>query len=587
MAEYPVTFLKQGYTKQYPEGSVIGDILKQEAIGTPFICNGQGTCGKCRLKATGLTSPPTFSERKLIPPSDLEAGIRLACQVRTAGPVQLETAAEANKLNILEEGYFKEERFDPLWSWLVLPRPPAAGWETIAKLLPPGVKSSLPVLQELALLQPEIKNLTLEWLGSKALAVHPGEANPERFAVAIDIGTTTLAAYLVDLSNGKIRETASMYNPQGNYGADVISRIQFAGSAEGLAKLHQSIIAACNSLISELVSKQGITRGDIIQLHLVGNSCMMHLLLKVSPAGLGQIPFEPVFKDFLQLTPGETGLDINPGGLVFMLPGIGGFVGSDISAGALACKLGPQKNELFIDIGTNGEVVITGVGKMLACSTAAGPAFEGATISCGMLAKPGAITDISIDEDAVVVTTLNQAPPQGICGTGLIRSLVELIRKGFITETGRWADGLSHPNYNPGQKRFYLVKDNAKPVFITQQDIRQFQLAKGAIRAGLELLLKRLNLSAGELETVYLAGAFGTYLRPEDAIFLGLLPAVSLERVRAAGNTAGMGAVQTILSKTALENLSSLVAGIEHVELAGDPCFTDVFTESMLFNIEV
>ena len=581
--QFTVTFVNQKYTQSYPEGTLVSTLLKEENIRVSFVCNGQGTCGKCRVKISGATTPPTAAELKHIAAADLAAGIRLACQVRLAGPVQLELLEDTGSNNILQKGLYELTEINPLWGRINIAKPQIVSWEAIAKELPAHCQPELTVLQEIALLPPTNQGLTVEFVGSKI--IHIGSADDQRgkFAVAVDIGTTTLAAYLLDLKNGRILNTASAYNPQGSYGADVISRINYASNQDGLVKLHQLIIAEINKLIGELVSGQGITPDDIIQVNLVGNSCMMHLLLKVSPAALGHLPFEPVFKRIMTLHPAEIGLRIDHQGIVIILPGIGGFVGSDISAGVLACKLRPQQKELFIDIGTNGEVVITGQGRMLACSTAAGPAFEGATISCGMLARPGAITDLQFTgDDAIILTTIDNEAPKGICGTGLIRAMVEMLRKGFITETGRWEE-INHPNFDPEQKRFYLVKSESNPIFISQQDIRQFQLAKGAMRTGLELLLKRLGMTAGELQTVYLAGAFGTFLKPEDAVMLGLLPEVSLDRIKAVGNTAGMGAVISTLSKTAVDSLASLIHDIEHIELAEDPQFTEVFTESMLF----
>lgn len=265
------------------------------------------------------------------------------------------------------------------------------------------------------------------------------------------------------------------------------------------------------------------------------------------------------------------------------MPGIGGFVGSDISAGILACKLNPARQEIFIDIGTNGELVLSGRGRMLACSTAAGPAFEGAMLSCGVLAKPGAIIDATVDKNEVNIITLNNEAPKGICGTGFVRTIVEMLRKGLITETGSFTSEINHPYFDREQQRFYLFKSDHQPIYLNQQDIRQFQLAKGAIRTGLELLLKHLAIKASDIDTIYLAGAFGTYLNPEDAIYLGLLPRLPVERIKAVGNTAGTGAVLSLLSQTALDDLANIVQGIEHIELAEEPDFSEVFTNAMMF----
>jgi uncharacterized 2Fe-2S/4Fe-4S cluster protein (DUF4445 family) len=566
------------------EGSLVGDILREENQGVDFPCNGQGTCGKCRVKVSGPTNPHTAAEKGHLNEADLAAGIRLACQARVMGPIEVELAG-AKAGSILSAGFFQLDRLDPGWERTVISKPALVSWENITKELSPGVHPTADLLQKITRLPFNDEQLAVEIFNGRVIEINPPGEMKDKFAVAVDIGTTTVAAYLVDFKSGRVVKTASGYNPQAAFGADVVSRIGAAGTPDGLEKLHRLIIDKINDLLAELARERDISSEQILQLNLVGNSCMTHLLLKVDPSSLGKKPFEPVFKCPVEVSPAELGVKLNQAGLVNILPGIGGFVGSDITAGVLACHLKSDQTELLIDIGTNGEVVLTGKGRMLACSTAAGPAFEGTNIACGMLAQPGAITDIhfAADGDAFQLTTIGNEDVRGICGTGLVRILAELLKKGMITESGRFEDGINDPNYDPDQKRYYLAQNNFNPIYLSQADIRQFQLAKGAIRTGLELLMKRLAITPADLDTVYLAGAFGTYLNPADAIFLGLLPEVPLDRIKPVGNTAGMGAIISILSQSAMERLSSLTGTIEHIELADDPGFLDVFTESMLF----
>jgi uncharacterized 2Fe-2S/4Fe-4S cluster protein (DUF4445 family) len=590
---FEVNIKNHGYLKSYPEGSLLAEIIKAENLSLPFICNGQGSCGKCRVKLTGSLPVATAVELKHISAGDLADGIRLACQVRLIGPLELDLDMEMDMdktdraSNILQDGILDLDRIDPLWGRMIIPKPAVLSWEMLSKQLNQSFTPDISALQSLASLPKDAPELLLEYFNGRVINVCVSDADRHhKMGVAVDIGTTTLAAYLVDLGQGRIVNTASCYNPQANYGADVISRIQYADRPDGLAELQRILTSAINQLIGELVCENGLSTADIIQINFSGNSCMMHLLLKVNPAQLGRVPFEPVFKETVIVDPVKLGLTIHPQGQAFILRGIGGFIGSDISAGVLACKLTPDRRELFIDIGTNGEMILCGHGSMLACSTAAGPALEGAMISCGMLAKPGAITDVVLTKDSVIITTLNNEAPIGICGSGLLRIVVEMLRQGIITESGRFATEIDHPNFNREEQRFYLVKDTPKSVFITQKDIRQLQLAKGAIRSGAEVLLKRLGMQAAELETIYLAGAFGTFLKPADAVFLGLLPEVSLERIRAVGNTAGTGTVLTLISQTALAALEERVQKIEHIELAEDPEFSDIFADAMLFGTE-
>lgn len=586
--QYPAVFKGRDIVRQVAEGTPLESVIREVEPGFVFPCNGQGSCGKCRVRVTGGLTPPSSAEIRHLEPQALAAGLRLACQAKIVGPVQVELAEADSGESILSSGYLRYQASDPLWRRVKLPKPDPLTWEALASALPADCRPTLNVLREIPLLSRVTGELSLDLLDGQLIEVTAGSEPGPCYAVAVDIGTTTLAAYLVNLVSGGIEQTASAFNPQASYGADLISRISHAATSGGLEQLHRTVIAAVNRLVAQLASAAGIRPSQIIQMNMAGNSCMTQLLLKIDPEYLGRIPFEPVVSDLVRLAPGALGLTINPDGLVFVLPGIGGFIGSDISAGALACELSGDKTELFIDIGTNGEIILTGKGRMLASSTAAGPAFEGAGISCGRLAGPGAISDLQFTATGLELVTIGNQPPVGICGTGLIRAVVELVKRGIIDQTGRFTNNLNDPRYDPEQKRYYLSERNSmnhetEAVYLSQQDIRQFQLAKGAVAAGIRLLMKQLDLQPEALSTVYLAGAFGSYLRPEDAVFLGLLPPVSTDRIKAVGNTAGMGTVITTLSQTALEDLRLLTRRIEHVELADNPEFTEVFTEAMLF----
>lgn len=579
-----VVFGAQKEPRYYPQGTKISDILRKEKPDFSFPCNGRGTCGKCRVLAEGAVTEPTERETAKLDPADLARGIRLACQTEIRGPLKItEIQTARDPKHILSLGRFELPEIHPLWSRRRIENPAHLTWEEIAKHLPSGLEPTIGALRQLGGLPSECGHLNVESVANRVIAIADEAHQPERYGVAIDIGTTTMAAYLVNLRDGQIFKTASAYNPQSSYGADVVSRIGYSSQTNGLETLQRVIVTAANRLIDDLTAAAGLNSRDIPLVHFVGNTCMTHLLCGVSPERLGKLPFEPVFQSRRMMTPRDIGLNVNPDGLVVVLPGIGGFVGSDISAGVLTCRLNAAQKELLIDIGTNGEIVLTGNGTILACSTAAGPAFEGAGISCGMLAGPGAIVDLSFTPDGIVLQTIDNQPARGICGTGLIRIITEFLRHGIITETGNFDPELDSPAYDPGLKRYYLAKDGTSPVYLSQADIRQFQLAKGAIRAGLDLMLQKLGISGNDLETFYIAGAFGNYMNPADALYIGLLPQVPLERIQGVGNTAGLGAVISLLSQTALQGLNELVAGIEHVELANDPKFMDAFTEAMLF----
>lgn len=578
----PVTSINQGTTGQYPKGTLLSDIIRAQNGKFPFPCNGRGTCGKCRVKAKGQLSEPSLFEQTALSPEDLASFVRLACQTHIFGPVELTFTIQEESQYILHQAVYEfAGPADSIWKGYSLETPPVISWETISRQLPPDIEPTLKALRQVGELNSLVKQVVVETLQNRAVAIHTVKMG--RYGVAVDIGTTTLAAYLADLEDGRVIATSSAYNPQSSYGADVISRIGYSSVKDGLAILHRELIKAINGLIRQLTAKSAVSVTEIMIVNVVGNSSMIHFLLNVSPAGLGKAPFEPIFVSPQRHSAAELGIAAHPDGLLTVLPAIGGFVGSDISAGVLTCRMQPDKTELLIDIGTNGEVVLAGKGRMLACSTAAGPAFEGANIACGMLAGPGAIIDLAFDGEEINLTTLDGQPARGLCGTGLVRVIVELLRRGVISETGSFNHETKDPNFDSELKRYYLSRDREQPVYLSQGDIRQFQLAKGAIRAGLDLMLARLSLTPADLQTFYIAGAFGNYLHPEDAVFLGLIPDVPRDRIKTVGNTAGWGALISLLSQEATKELAHRVVGIEHVDLAGDPGFTDAFTEAMLF----
>jgi uncharacterized 2Fe-2S/4Fe-4S cluster protein (DUF4445 family) len=498
-------------------GTPLIDVLREAAPGFALPCGGEGHCGKCRVMVKGEANEPTAVETEFLSAAELAAGVRLACQVRVEGELEVKLPAEA---------------------------------QTAEKVA-----------------------IKLDAAWQKLFHIVPGQG----FAVAVDLGTTTLAAYLIDRETPAIRATVSGANPQNAYGADLINRISYASTPEGLEKLRTVLVEAVNGLLGRLCEGAGLSRQAIGRVHLAGNTVMLHLYRGTDPAPLGVAPYQAVFTEMVRLFPEEAGLEMASDGVVVLLPGIGGFVGADILAGLYACKASVAQTALFIDIGTNGEVVLSGNGRMLAASTAAGPAFEGAGIACGMSAGPGAIINLAMPEGRPVVEIIGGAPARGICGTGLVRIISELRKADIIGEDGAFTSLAQGEFFDAAAKSFRLTSE----VFLSQADIRQFQLAKGAIRAGVELLLNKMALRTADLETVYLAGAFGNYLRPEDALYLGLLPSLPIERIRAVGNAAGLGAALSLLVPEALDEMASLAQQINHVELAEEPGFGEAFVEAM------
>lgn len=393
----------------------------------------------------------------------------------------------------------------------------------------------------------------------------------EGVGVILDIGTTTLAAAAIELSSGEIIKRVSSLNPQGVCGADVLSRIKACG--EGKGDLLQKLIL---EQTKKLLSMLGAT--DASELTVAANTTMLHLLLGVDPSTIGVYPFTPVFTEERVVAGAELGLPVET---VRLLPSVSAYIGSDITAGVLS--LGMHRNartELFVDVGTNGEIVLSHKGKLYAASTAAGPALEGACIECGMGGIAGAIDHVSLKGGKITFSTVDNVPARGICGSGLIDLIALLLHEGLIDETGAWdeeSDSFFVQYLREG--RFYLTEE----IYLSQADIRQFQLAKAAIAAGIETLLSECGVATDAVETLYLAGGLGYYMDVQKAGDVGLLPRALTDRTHAVGNTAMAGARLCLLGAAAREEIVVLSRCTEIVELSFSPTFQDAYVENMMF----
>jgi len=422
------------------------------------------------------------------------------------------------------------------------------------------------------------------------------------FGVAVDIGTTTVVAKLVDMTSGRPLATCADLNPQIQFGDDVISRIAYAKTDADLAELHSKIIDCINSLISRLCGQVSTDPKNIYEMCVVANTTMGHIFLKLPIKQLGQAPYKAFSLDAHDRTAEQMQLRINPAGNIHTVENIAGFVGSDTTGVALAVDINSAKEmTLVIDIGTNGELVLGTSSKLYAASCAAGPALEGARITCGSRAAEGAIEAVVVNNDDITLDVIGNCPARSICGSGLIDAVAVLLNLGIIDPTGRFRqqielEGALAPailqrivEYD-GQPAFVLDSGEAEGgqrVLLTQRDIRQVQLAKAAIRAGIRLLQKKLGLADSDIQQIFLAGAFGNYIRKESALRMGLLPDVPPERIHFVGNAAASGAQMILTSSRLRELANDLARKIEYVEIAHEKDFSDVFADSMLFNKSV
>jgi len=417
------------------------------------------------------------------------------------------------------------------------------------------------------------------------------------FGLAVDLGTTTVVARLIDMAGGECRGTEAALNPQTRFGDDVVSRIAYAQTGEEFAELREAIIDCINDLTAKLCKKTAIETNGIYEMCVAGNTTMNHIFLGLPITQLGQAPYEAYSLDAHNVSPGELGLQINPDGNIYTVENIAGFVGADTTAVALATDIGSaEEMTLIVDIGTNGEIVLGTKDKLYAASCAAGPALEGARITCGSRACDGAIEAVVINEDDIDLDVIGNAPPRSICGSGLIDAVAVMLDLGVINGTGRFAEPKTLEHKLPpaifariieqdGQPAFRLTTAADSPVFLSQKDIREMQLAKGAIRAGIKLLQQKIGLEDSGVKRILLAGAFGNYIRRQSALRIGLLPAVEAERIRFVGNAAAAGAQMILLSRNCRDQARELARKIEYVEIAHEPDFQMVFAESMSFGL--
>jgi len=425
------------------------------------------------------------------------------------------------------------------------------------------------------------------------------------FGLAVDIGTTTVVVKLIDMTNGDCKAIQATLNPQTQYGDDVISRINYAQTDAKLAELHKTIIDCINELTAKLCNQTSIDTKQIYEMCVVGNTTMNHIFLKLPVVQLGQAPYKAFSLNAKDLSPTKIALKINPAGNIHTVENIAGFVGSDTTAVALAVGINSiEEMTLAVDIGTNGEIVLGNKDKLYAASCAAGPAFEGARISCGSRAAEGAIEAVLINDSRqgglrrdIDLDVIGDCQPCSICGSGLIDAVAVLLDLGILDRSGRFVKPEKLPANLPPAIRSRIVKHNNQPAFVlaerrttsdeqlllTQQDIRETQLAKAAIRAGIKLLQKKNGLVDDDIKQILLAGAFGNYIRPESALRIGLLPNVPLERIHFVGNAAASGAQMLLINSRLRQLARELARKIQYVEIAHQPDFQTVFTDSMSF----
>ncbi|MCJ7587724.1 MAG: ASKHA domain-containing protein [Candidatus Aminicenantes bacterium] len=568
-----------------------GESLSQALLKAGFplnvYCGGKGICGKCLAEVVdGTIPPPDQEEAALLRRAGAGPRFRLACllPVRSDLVVKIPANALLPRIQGLTAGILPSFDFDPaVKKFLVsLDRdrlsPPLleAGVADLLKLPPDDAwrRDSWPLVREaIRSAGREPKVYTAAVYEEKALLdFAPGESSDEAFGLAVDLGTTTVVVELVDLVGGRILGKAFGLNGQSRFGADVISRISHAILTPSHAEeLKEAALETLSGLLARAAAEAKIAPESIYDIAVAGNTAMNHFLLGRSVRTLSVAPFEAEFQALPPLEAYDCGFRVQRRAKLFISPNIGSYVGGDITEGLLATGLlNKPGHYLFIDIGTNGEIVLKAGDRFTAASTAAGPAFEGASLSCGMLAVPGAVDRAVWSDGALSVTTIGNRPPAGICGTGYIDLLACFLREGLISRNGVIAGGKSSIAVAAG-------------IAVSQKDIRELQLAVAAVRTGVELLLRRHGLSPRDLDGLYLAGAFGNYLDIENGRAIGLLPEINLAKVRFVGNASLAGARAMLLSRRARSEAVRIAETVDHVPLAADAAFQDIYIRSLVF----
>jgi uncharacterized 2Fe-2S/4Fe-4S cluster protein (DUF4445 family) len=586
-------------TTRVPPGTTLFSAAHWIGLPIDSTCGGRGTCGKCKVQVLEGGAEITTADRKQLRPGELEAGWRLSCQAKVyedtivTVPELLRVPKAAtmgvNRLVLLDPNVRKV--------YVELTEPSLEDQRSDDERLRDALtaegfdmKSDLRVLRTLpGVLRAAEFKVTAVLGGDQLIAVEAGDTREESFGVAFDLGTTTVVGTLMNLRTGMAEAVRSTLNGQAPFGADVISRISHGMQGdEAKGELREAIQRTMNGILAELYETASVDRDRVYEMVVVGNATMLHLLLGIDATPISMMPFTPAFREPLYLPARDIGLDIHPGGYVQTLPVIGAYVGADIVAGVIATGLAREdKLRVFVDVGTNGEIVLGSVKRVLCTAAPAGPAFEGSQIRCGMRATDGAIEGVTLTDRVELQVIGGDIQPKGICGSGLVDTVAQLRLAGLLDAGGKMRSREEVPEHPLSDRlitvegvRAFLLAEN---VYLSQRDVRELQFGKGSIAAGIKVLMDVMGVSASDLDEVLLGGSFGSYLNPESAKIIGLVPPVHVDRILSVGNTAGEGAKMSLLSFRERQVAFELPEKIEYVELSGRSDFNDSFVSVLQF----
>jgi len=604
-----LTIEPYGIKSEFEKGACLLDALKAVGLKIRSECGGRGICGKCRviLKDSSKISEVTKSERERLSKFELDSGLRLACcsSVMQSTTAFIPEESRAIIRKFLIEGTEKPVTVEPAIRkfYVKLGKPSLSDVRSDVQRLLDSLKDvyGLEIIRvdyQLSKSLPEIlrkakwKVTATIWDDSEIISVEPGDTSKKAYGIAIDIGTSKILGYLSNLINGDLIAVGSLENPQIIHGEDVISRISFASQGEGsLRRMQKLTVEGINVVVRQVCKKSRCAPRHIYEMTVVGNTAMHHLFLGIQPKYLGTSPYVPVVSDAIDVKAKELSIRVNPSANVHVLPVIAGFVGADAIADIISTGIYKSSQlSLVLDIGTNTEIILGDKRGMVACSCASGPAFEGAHIACGTKAVSGAIERLQIEPESFEVKyqTVGNTKPVGICGSGIIDGVANLLRCQLIDRKGIFVEQTPTPRVRTrnGEREFVLVfqKEGAtRDIVITPKDIEQIQLAKAAIYAGCSILMKKKRVQPENIKRMFVAGAFGNYINLDNAKLIGMLPDVSTKNIRFVGNAAGAGVRMALISRRYSRKASLIRSKIRYVELASDPDFQTEFTSAMFF----
>ena len=605
-----LTVMPEGKEYDFASGKNLMEIMLDAGLFIDNACGGKGLCGKCRVRITeGDAGEAGETERGILKAEELAQGVRLACLAFPAGDISIELLQKEKKHDVLASGYMPDFEF-----------------ETDIRKLPVTIHK--PTLED----QTPFENQILEQTGAedivghdgatgyigfdytalsehemlpgeytavlhdgKIIALEQGDTTGSLYGVAIDIGTTTVVCSLVDMITGEELGHASEINAQKFFGLDVLTRITYEieNPEDGRGKLQKAIVGSINKMVKSICDEHGLTQDQIYEVTVGANCTMMHMLMGVDARPIGKAPFAPVFARAKDVKASDIGLKAAPGARLYCLPSVSAYIGADIVAGAYVCDLRHRKgNVMFIDIGTNGEIVLAADGKLMSCSCAAGPALEGMNISSGMRAAEGAIEDIHIGEDGLELKIIGGCEPAGICGSGILTVTKELLRTGIVRKTGAFvkADKFDADDYRSQYievdeegKRSFRMTEGDEPLYITQGDVRQVQLAKGAILSGFMALMNKAGIGMEDLDRVLIAGQFGAHLPADSITGTGILPFEVEDRIEYVGNTSKTGAYMALMSSKVKREMEELAHDMDYLELGATENYERLLSECLIF----